>query len=359
MNDSAAVHLLKDLCASYSPSGEEAAAVELMVDRTRDAGLEAHVDTAGNLVAARGRADGPCIVLLGHIDTVPGFIPPRIVDGKLFGRGSVDAKGPLAAFAVALARLPDPVAARIVVVGAVEEEAPSSKGAHHALGEHAPAFVVIGEPSGASSLTIGYKGRVSLELRGVREHAHTAAAVRSLAADAVDAWAATEAWCARFNQGRPVFDTIDPHLASFNSATDGFEDSIDLRASFRLPLDFPTDALKEEMDSIVRGLASVSWHGHIPAFKSTKRNPLVTAMLQSIRREGIEPTFKLKTGTSDMNIVGPVWNCPIVAYGPGDSSLDHTSHEHIVLDEYLRAIRVLTRALGALASRADQTKTRS
>lgn len=352
MNDRAAVHLLKDLCGVYSPSGDEAAAVALMVDRARRAGLDAHVDAAGNLVAERGPAGAPSIVLLGHIDTVPGFIEPRIVDGTLFGRGSVDAKGPLAAFVAALTRLPDPIAARILVIGAVEEEAPSSKGAHHALGEHAPAFVVIGEPSGASSLTIGYKGRVSLELRGVREHAHTAAAVRSLAADAVEAWAATEAWCARFNQGRPVFDTIDPHLASFNSATDGFEDSVDLRASFRLPLGFPTDTLKGEVDSMVRGLASVSWHGHIPAFKSTKRNPLVTAMLQSMRREGLEPTFKLKTGTSDMNIVGPVWNCPIVAYGPGDSTLDHTPHEHIVLDEYLGAIRVLTRALEALASRA-------
>ena len=46
-----------------------------------------------------------------------------------------------------------------------------------------------------------------------------------------------------------------------------------------------------------------------------------------------------------MNIVGRIWNCPIVAYGPGDSSLDHTPNEHIDLNEYLRAVRVLTRAL--------------
>ena len=49
-----------------------------------------------------------------------------------------------------------------------------------------------------------------------------------------------------------------------------------------------------------------------------------------------------------MNIVGPVWNCPIFAYGPGDSALDHTPDEHIDLDEYLRAIRVLTQALSRL-----------
>ncbi len=49
-----------------------------------------------------------------------------------------------------------------------------------------------------------------------------------------------------------------------------------------------------------------------------------------------------------MNVVGPIWGCPLVAYGPGDSALDHTPHEHIVLEEYLAAIRVLTRALRTL-----------
>ena len=42
-----------------------------------------------------------------------------------------------------------------------------------------------------------------------------------------------------------------------------------------------------------------------------------------------------------MNVVGPIWQCPIVAYGPGDSSLDHTPDEHLVITEYLRAIDVL------------------
>ncbi|HSB81098.1 MAG TPA: acetyl-lysine deacetylase, partial [Candidatus Methylomirabilis sp.] len=53
-------------------------------------------------------------------------------------------------------------------------------------------------------------------------------------------------------------------------------------------------------------------------------------------------------GTSDMNVVGPAWNCPILAYGPGDSSQDHTPHEHLDLAEYHRAISVLTRVLRLL-----------
>lgn len=46
-----------------------------------------------------------------------------------------------------------------------------------------------------------------------------------------------------------------------------------------------------------------------------------------------------------MNVVGPIWDCPIVAYGPGDSSLDHTPHEHISLDEYHQAVTILQTVL--------------
>jgi LysW-gamma-L-lysine carboxypeptidase len=49
-----------------------------------------------------------------------------------------------------------------------------------------------------------------------------------------------------------------------------------------------------------------------------------------------------------MNIVGPAWNCPILAYGPGDSSLDHTPEEHLPLAEYGQAIVVWQHALAAL-----------
>ena len=58
--------------------------------------------------------------------------------------------------------------------------------------------------------------------------------------------------------------------------------------------------------------------------------------LRAIRGEGGIPRFTLKLGTSDMTVVGPVWGCPIVAYGPGDASLDHTPEERIVLDDYLQ-----------------------
>jgi LysW-gamma-L-lysine carboxypeptidase len=83
-----------------------------------------------------------------------------------------------------------------------------------------------------------------------------------------------------------------------------------------------------------------------PAVRCPKNTPVVRALLRAIRDRGGEPTFKLKTGTSDMNVVCPAWGVAGVAYGPGDSHLDHTPREHVVVDEYLKAIDVLEQSLG-------------
>jgi LysW-gamma-L-lysine carboxypeptidase len=94
--------------------------------------------------------------------------------------------------------------------------------------------------------------------------------------------------------------------------------------------------------------AAFTLAGREPAFRAGRKNALAAAFLRGIRQAGGEPRFLLKTGTSDMNVVGPAWGCPIVAYGPGDSSLDHRPDEHILISEYLRAAEVLTHVLRSL-----------
>src|SRR5438093_993352 len=126
---------------------------------------------AGNAVGEKG--EGPMhIALVGHIDTVPGDIPVRVEGDELVGRGAVDAKGPLAAF-VAAATEP-PAGVRVSVVGAVEEERPSSKGARAIATWTPPAHCVIGEPSGWDGITVGYKGSLQLQIRLERDARHGA-----------------------------------------------------------------------------------------------------------------------------------------------------------------------------------------
>ena len=102
-----------------------------IVDQFQELGFDSsYLDSVNNAVGIRGRSEAKItIMLLGHIDTVPGHIPVRIENGELYGRGSVDAKGSLATFALAAAQVTLPPDIRLVVAGAVEEESATSKGA--------------------------------------------------------------------------------------------------------------------------------------------------------------------------------------------------------------------------------------
>src|SRR5439155_514747 len=99
------VDLVHGLVAIPSLSRHEGEAVEWLVAQLAERGFRATVDDAGNAVGEIG--DGAHhVILLGHIDTVPGEIPVRIEGDELVGRGAVDAKGPLAAFVAAATRPP-------------------------------------------------------------------------------------------------------------------------------------------------------------------------------------------------------------------------------------------------------------
>lgn len=346
----------------YSPSGQEQAVAEYIVDFMRHAGFrQAYVDEAGNAVGEIGAEAGQAtktLVLLGHIDTVDGFIPVRVEnDGDtIYGRGSVDAKGPMAAFVLAAAELAKQgeilADKRIVIVGAVEEEAASSKGARYAQQQYQPDFCVIGEPSSWSHITLGYKGRLLIDYSLTRDSKHTAADGPSVCEEAVDFWNAVKVYALSFNktvngENKKTFETLQPSLRNFNSEANGFQEMVRLRVGLRLPLDFPLDEFKVKLTEW-QGDASLDLHGQERAVRSDKNNALVRAFLSGIRAEGGQPGFKVKTGTSDMNVLGPAWGCPIVAYGPGDSSLDHTPNEHTSLQELERSVRVLTRVLAEI-----------
>ncbi len=124
------------------------------------------------------------------------------------------------------------------------------------------------------------------------------------------------------------FNTLDPALRDFRTFSDGLDDGVEMNIVVRIPPGIEAADLEQKMLAWCNG-AKLSFPGSDLPFRSEKNTPPVRALLRAIRAEGGRPRFKLKTGTSDMNVVGPAWGCPIVAYGPGDSSLDHTPDEHI------------------------------
>ena len=343
--------LLVELVRRYSPSQQEGEAVNYLVEWMAAHGFEAHVDEVGNACGVRGKPDAPnTLILLGHIDTFPGEIDVRIEDDVLYGRGSVDAKGSLCTFAEAAAQAAIPDGWRVVVVGAVEEEIATSKGAHYVAGQFNPAMCIIGEPSGVSKITLGYKGRLLIDYRLTRPVVHTARPEPSVGALGASFWSKIEAWAEAKNAGiNGQFDRVTPHLRSINTQSDNFHDTLTMTVSFRLPTSVSPETTFEAVREFAEPDGELCPYGMEHAYKSDRSNALVRGMLAAMRSNGLQPGFVLKTGTSDMNVVGRHWDCPIIAYGPGDSNLDHTPDEHLPLAEYRQAVQVLSTLIENLA----------
>src|SRR6266849_64399 len=231
--DPADIDLLRGLVEIPSVSRREGEAIEWLVTRMGERGFRASVDDAGNAVGEIG--DGPVhVVLFGHIDTVPGDIPVRIEGDDLVGRGAVDAKGPLAAFvAAATTRVPG---MRVTVVGAVEEESPTSRGARHRATQAAPDWCVIGEPSGWDAVTVAYKGRLTLELALSREARHGASPGPTVAEEALALWERVREPASARAKAARSFERLACRLEGIDAGVgDGLVERARVRIGYRVP----------------------------------------------------------------------------------------------------------------------------
>ena len=340
------IELLEEMVSIPSPSTQERELGQWLLTRLRGMGFAAKRDEVGNVIAFWG--SGPReVLLLGHMDTVPGFIPVRREGQRLFGRGAVDAKGPLAAAITAVARQPAGANCRFTIIGAVEEEG-SSRGARHLVNRRPPDQLVILEPSGWDAVTLGYKGSLKVRYRLSQPMGHGAGPNESAADRAIAFVRRVQDHAAAHGEGLGTFERLDARILRFHADHDGFKDTAAMTIGFRLPPHFDVPSLQERLLAWAEG-AELRFEYADAAVRAEKNTPVVRAFLKGIRDTGGTPRFKMKTGTSDMNILAPVWGCPTLAYGPGDSRLDHTPDEAIDLEDFARGVNVLTAALSHLA----------
>ncbi len=326
----------------YSPSGEEEKLVDFLRPKMENSGFRVRIDPAGNLIGRIGRGDTR-VTLLGHMDTVEGEIEVREEEGKLYGRGSVDAKSPLANFIGSASYFANSDNLEITVIGAVEEET-SSRGTYQVIEDFSSDFVIVGEPSSWNGITLGYRGSLCLSYSLEVPKTHHGEGSALPGEKAVSFYQKLNEFLSSDSTG---FYSTDVRLTNINTRDEPFSDSVRMQLDVRTSPDFNPAELEGFIDNY-QGRAEVSRTRGIPPVKSSKRNKLVSAFLSGIREAGGQPKFKLKTGTADMNIVAHEWDGPIIAYGPGDSSFDHTPNEHLDLEELERAGKVLKTSLKTL-----------
>src|SRR3954447_13799004 len=179
--------LLEGLVAIPSVSGEEGPLALFVEQTTRSWGLDVVRDDASVRVEVRGRAAGPTLALVSHLDVVPpgkGWtrdpFTPTVEGTRLYGRGSGDAKAPVAAMLSAAKDVADaggPDAGRPLVLFGYGEETKHTA-MERAVQSAGPIdAAVVGEPTNLD-LAVAQRGLMMVDLLadGDQRHAGYAAA---------------------------------------------------------------------------------------------------------------------------------------------------------------------------------------
>ena len=343
--DTPARKLLYDMVSIPSPSGDEEQAAKRLVDFFEANGREAWIDEVGNVRAPASDA----VLLTSHIDTVPGDIPvevkPAAEDDEtgepgepvLWGRGTVDATGPLVAMAVAA------VQTGVSFVGVAGEET-NSRGARFLVEDRdAPEAVVNGEPSGWDGVTLGYRGFLAGTYVNTSESGHTSRPEPNAIQHAIDWWHGVEAAFTPDDAETAVFDqvTTKPISVDGGLSDDGLAVETTMDVQLRIPPSRPVDEIHELAEAEL-STGTVHWGEPMPPVMESPRTDLARAFRVAIRSADGDVRLLRKTGTSDMNLFAAAWDCPMVTYGPGNSDLDHAPDERLPLPDLDRAVRVLT-----------------
>lgn len=336
MNLPESARLLANLVAVRSETWQEAAAARMLVETLPRFGWNCvHLDGTGNVVARRGKGKKE-LVLLTHIDTVPGGPEVLITDDVIRGRGSVDAKGPCCAMAVAGGVVEIPEDWRLTLIAAVGEEI-DSRGARFRMPLHTPTACIIGEPTGSDGVALSYRGRILFQLQADDPGAHRSGSPGPMTAVVK---AAAEIINITYTMGDGYSIAVQ-EMEGREAGARNADVMIDLRT--------PMGADRDDLEIMLSETAKI--HDvrlkiieYVPPYGVHKSDPVIRAFRNAIRASGVSPRVLAKQGTCDLNVVSP-WACSMGAYGPGDSHYDHSSDEQIPVEEFLKGVEVLKLAL--------------
>jgi LysW-gamma-L-lysine carboxypeptidase len=372
MTSDYAVDLLTRMVKIYSPSGSEEEISLFLAAEMEKLGFRVRRDEVGNVIGEIGEGS-PVVLLCGHMDTVEGIVPVRFEDGQLYGRGSVDAKGPLAAMIVAASKFVDGgFPGKILVVGVVDEEKGGTGIQHFVESGIQPDYAIFGEPSGLEKVVFGYKGIVSVKITVETPSGHSAAPwlFENAIEKAMEFWKQIRKLHLREEKLKSRFYSITSCLTKIqggNTSASFIPSHCEVYVQLRIPPQLTPEVVFEEVKRKIdrykatnpKVTVSVEMVDVAKAFEADRRSVIVRALAWGIRKTTLNyASFSRKTGTGDMNVLGNALKIPVVTYGPGDSKLDHTPNEHIDIQEYLKSIEVLKKALTKLPHFAKNAKKR-
>ncbi|MBH5317595.1 M20/M25/M40 family metallo-hydrolase [Paenibacillus sp. GSMTC-2017] len=334
-----AVDLLNKVVRIPSVSQDEHELAHYLLESVQYPDVSGSIDGAGNIVFRKGNGSNT-LLLLGHIDTVPHVWPVRTDSEGVTGRGVVDAKGSFVNFIHMLEEVDVPENGSLLVIGAVEEEISSSKGAFFIRDHYSAEAVIIGEPSGDGSLTLGYYGLFKLQITIHRAQEHTAAKDSISAIDELYNVVADIRSRVRDIDPQSLSSLIDiEHRNERGLLT--VVGTLNFRVSPEAGRDY-----RDRIDLTFGEGITIEVLRTTAGYANSRSDKLVKSFVRSFAKQGKSIHYIKKRGTSDMNTLATTWiNVPMVAYGPGDASLDHTNDEYLHNDEVASARTILKEAV--------------
>jgi putative selenium metabolism hydrolase len=371
---------LQDLVRIPSLSTHEGAVAVRLAEEMRRVGFtEVWTDRIGNVIGRIGNGQGPKLLLDGHMDVVDvGDLarwphPPYngvIQDGILYGRGTCDMKGGLAAMVYSVKALLDAgvdLAGDLYVVGVVQEE-PCEGLAIRTLVEEdgiRPDYVVLGEPSDLQVRT-GHRGRLEMRVtvRGKAAHASSPTLGSNAIHNAARLIFGLELLAPRLandpflGRGTLVVTQIESQAASRNALPDCCTFYVDRRLTLveterKAMAEVQNIINTEEVDAQVEvtRYRATSYTGYecqarnaFPAWVMPDEHPLVQATVRSVRETlGYRPRLGHWSFSTDGTYTAGVANIPTVGFGPGEERYAHTLDEQIRLNDVVDAARVYAR----------------
>ena len=279
-----------------------------------------------------GAAERPDVVLSTHMDTVPPFIPSREDETFIYGRGSCDAKGIMAAQIAAAERLRES-GVKVGLLFLVGEERDSAGAKVANLHPKGSRFLINGEPT-ENRLAVASKGALRAEIRAHGTMAHSA--YPELGESAIDKL--IEALHRVLSIPLPSVEDGGASTLNIGVIEGGHAPNVIAdfaRALLLVRLVGPSEETRREIQAAVAGLAEVEFTLEIP-------------FIRMKRIEGLETM--VAAFTTDIPALSN-WGEPLLL-GPGSIRVAHTPHERLAKEDLHRAVELYTQIASRLVGQS-------
>jgi putative selenium metabolism hydrolase len=355
-----------------SPSGQEGDVAELVAQEMEHLGFTVAVDDLGTVTGTLHSGPGPCVLIDSHMDTV-GVTDPGVwqydpwgqrIGDRLYGRGTMDMKGPLAASIYGIASLRDRLQRGTIVVSAsVAEELVEGPATVEVAKRVRPDYVIICEAT-SLNLARGQRGRAEIKLETVGRPTHSSRP--DLGVNAAQAMVDVIAELRSLAPPtHPVLgsgilvltDIISRPYPALSVVPDYCMATYDRRT---LPGETEETVLEPIREAVRRALADTGARGEVqiaeddfetypgrevrapnfaPAWYFDDDSPIVQRSLHALHRTGIDSQLTHYAFCTNGSGTAGRLGIPTVGFGPGEEALAHRVDECIAVEELVTAAR--------------------